>query len=262
MLRRTTCSDVFQNGSFSLPPDIFLRYLFWVPGWTPGGKSHNVVEPSCYCILLASLRVVCTKLPAVCQLLFRIPTLALVPEAVFNSSLCSSKYLLSAIICLSLQSRRQQFALCPPLSYGSMKSWFSSLFGFLLPVGTEWKFPNSLHVELKTRSLLSYYFSFLRKISPKQTSASNSLLFAEEQQTPAFPELTWMPNFLYFICRRPATAWLAKRFHVHTCDPNPRTWATKAECANLTAAPPGWLSYHFLESEISHLIFTIKKINK
>ena len=37
------------------------------------------------------------------------------------------------------------------------------------------------------------------------------------------PELTSMPSFLYFICGTPATAWLAKRCHVHTLDPN---WQT------------------------------------
>ena len=45
-----------------------------------------------------------------------------------------------------------------------------------------------------------------------------------------------MPIFLYFICGTPTTAWLAKRCHVRTRDPNQRTGAAEVERANLTCA--------------------------
>ena len=79
------------------------------------------------------------------------------------------------------------------------------------------------------------FFFFLRKISPELTTA-NPPLFAEE----ACPELTSVPIFLYFICGMPTTAWSAKQCYVRTRDPNQRTLGRReAECANLTAAPPG-----------------------
>ena len=62
-------------------------------------------------------------------------------------------------------------------------------------------------------------FFFLRKISP---------------------ELTSVPIFLYFICGTPATAWCAKRCHVHTGTGIGKPLAAEVERVNLTAAPPGW----------------------
>src|SRR3712207_299831 len=61
-------------------------------------------------------------------------------------------------------------------------------------------------------------FFFLRKISPELTTASPPFLLRKTG-----PELTSVPIFLYFICGTPTTAWLDKRCHVHTRDPNQRT---------------------------------------
>ena len=67
--------------------------------------------------------------------------------------------------------------------------------------------------------LFCFIYLFLRKISPELTSAANPPLFAMENWSWAKS----MPIFLYFICGMPATAWHAKRCHVHTQDPN---WQT------------------------------------
>ena len=48
-----------------------------------------------------------------------------------------------------------------------------------------------------------------------------------------------MHIFLYFICGTPATAWLDKQSVGPHQDPNRQTSDAEAECANLTAAPPG-----------------------
>ena len=48
-----------------------------------------------------------------------------------------------------------------------------------------------------------------------------------------------MPIFLYSLCGTPTTAWLDKQCHVRTWDPNREPRVTEAECANLTAVPPG-----------------------
>ena len=64
-----------------------------------------------------------------------------------------------------------------------------------------------------------------------------------------------MPIFLYSICGMPTTAWLAKRCHVHTQDPNRRTcepWASEAECVNSTTAPPGHPPNDFFNSSSSY----------
>ena len=53
------------------------------------------------------------------------------------------------------------------------------------------------------------------------------------------PELTSVSIVLHYICGMPATAWLDKRYHVRTRDPNQRTPGRWSRMANLTAAPPG-----------------------
>ena len=62
------------------------------------------------------------------------------------------------------------------------------------------------------------------------------------------PELTSVPIFLYFIHGTPTTAWHAKQCHaapgIWTCEPQ----AAEAECAHLTAAPPGWPLDCFLKA--------------
>ena len=52
-------------------------------------------------------------------------------------------------------------------------------------------------------------------------------------------ELTSLPIFLCFICGTTTTAWLAKRCHVHTRDPNQRTPGHWVEGANLATPPSG-----------------------
>ena len=47
------------------------------------------------------------------------------------------------------------------------------------------------------------------------------------------PELTSMPMFLYFICGTPATAWLAKWYHVCTQDPNQWTPGRRSRTCEL-----------------------------
>ena len=74
---------------------------------------------------------------------------------------------------------------------------------------------------------VSVNFFLLRKIS---------LLFLLRKTG---PELTSMPIFLYFICGTPTTAWLAKRCHVHTQDPNRQTPGCQGGRAHLIDVPPG-----------------------
>ena len=78
---------------------------------------------------------------------------------------------------------------------------------------------------------------FLRKISPDLTHLLPILLFLLGKTG---TELTSVPIFLYFICGTPATAWLDKRCHVHTQDPNLRTLGCEAEREHLTSASLGW----------------------
>ena len=61
-------------------------------------------------------------------------------------------------------------------------------------------------------------FFFLRKISLELTSATNPRLFFSLRKSD--PELISVPIFLYFTYGVPATAWLAKQWHVCTWDPN------------------------------------------
>ena len=76
---------------------------------------------------------------------------------------------------------------------------------------------------------------FLRKISPEVTSATNPLLFAEED----WPGANIVPIVLYFISGTPTTAWLASGAMsapgIHTGKP----LATEAERAHSTTAPLG-----------------------
>ncbi|XP_070086279.1 membrane-anchored junction protein isoform X6 [Equus caballus] len=53
------------------------------------------------------------------------------------------------------------------------------------------------------------------------------------------PELTSVPIFLYFICGTPATAWLAKRCHVRTQDPNQRTPGRRRRTCELNHCATG-----------------------
>ena len=64
-----------------------------------------------------------------------------------------------------------------------------------------------------------------------------------------------MPIFLYFIRRTPTIAWHARRCHVHTRELNWQTLGRQeAECANLTAAPPGRPISNFLMIVNNHVI--------
>ena len=53
------------------------------------------------------------------------------------------------------------------------------------------------------------------------------------------PELTSMPIFLYFICGTPTTAWLDKRYHVHTRDPNRQTPGCRSGMCTLNRCTTG-----------------------
>uniref|UniRef100_A0A9L0JRQ5 Uncharacterized protein n=1 Tax=Equus asinus TaxID=9793 RepID=A0A9L0JRQ5_EQUAS len=78
-----------------------------------------------------------------------------------------------------------------------------------------------VQLDVQTRCLTHCHWRFSRrKISPEPTSAANPALFLQRKTG---PELTSMPIFLYCICGTPTTAWLAKRCHDRTWDPNRRT---------------------------------------
>ena len=73
-----------------------------------------------------------------------------------------------------------------------------------------------------------------------------------------------MPIFLYFVCGRPTTAWLAKRCHVHTQDLNRRTpgrrsgtWELK-HCATRPAPRLTLFFYHIHRTVIPN---TLGKFN-
>ena len=79
-----------------------------------------------------------------------------------------------------------------------------------------------------------FFFFFLRKISPKLTSAASPLFLLRKTG----PELISVPIFLCFICGKHGLSSSAMSPPgIRT--PEPR--ATEAEYANLTAVPPGWL---------------------
>lgn len=72
LLRRTKCSGIFQNDSFSSPParqmheEIVLQCLLWESGRAPGSKSHVLWGPP---VTGSSWNfLVYTEPPAICQL--------------------------------------------------------------------------------------------------------------------------------------------------------------------------------------------------
>ena len=65
-----------------------------------------------------------------------------------------------------------------------------------------------------------------------------------------------MPIFLYFICGTPNTAWLAKRCHVCTWDPN---WQTLG-CQSRTCEPNHWAGPRSFYSDKLCLFFNSQQI--
>ena len=152
LLRRTRCSGVFQNGSFSFSPAGnrrgFFSYVYcgnlvellvvnFTIMWAlrPPWLSHPVVFNFQSCPPWASSDL-------------SIPVQIFLPQHWFPQQFrswvsaqvsCDSRY------CLSLQSRGQWFVLCALLSYGSKKNgWFFILFRFLLIVRMKWWLPSSI----------------------------------------------------------------------------------------------------------------------
>ena len=80
------------------------------------------------------------------------------------------------------------------------------------------------------------YFFISRKISPEPTSAANPPLFLLRKTC---PELTSVPILLCFLCGMPTTAWLAKRCHVRTRDPNWRTLCRRSRTCELKRCATG-----------------------
>ena len=85
-----------------------------------------------------------------------------------------------------------------------------------------------------TLACVYFILFFLRKISPERTSAPNPPLLLRKTG----PELTSVP-ILYFICGMPTTAWLAKRCHVRTWDPNRRTPGHQSGTCTLNCCATG-----------------------
>ena len=84
--------------------------------------------------------------------------------------------------------------------------------------------------------LFTYLFIFLlRKISPELTSATNSPLFAEE----GWPWANIHAHLPPLSMWNAATAWLAKRCHVHTWDPKWRTPARRSRMCELNRCAIG-----------------------
>ena len=101
--------------------------------------------------------------------------------------------------------------------------------------------------------IVLFLFFFPRKINPELTAA-NPPLFAEED----WPWANIRAHFLYFTCRTPTTAWLAKRCHARTWDPNRLTpGCREAEHTNLTAAPLGQAQFLLIFKNIELQIHKI-----
>lgn len=146
LLIRTEYSVVFQNGSFSPPPDGSNQFgggvpssLLWETGWTPGGKSLNIGGAPLWLGTLIAFNSqsyphwASSNLSITFQLFLSWYWFL---QWFLPLSLCPGKPGLPVVAYLSLQSWGPQFALCLPLSYGSYKScWFYSLFSFSLVLG-------------------------------------------------------------------------------------------------------------------------------
>ena len=81
-------------------------------------------------------------------------------------------------------------------------------------------------------------------ISPELTSTTNLLFLLRK----IGPELTSMHIFLYFIRCMPATAWLDKRWWVHTRDLNLRNPGHRSRARELTTTPLGQPLKYFSRS--------------
>lgn len=162
LLRRREYSEYFRMVSFPAPCEkqewIFLRYLLWEPGWTPGGIVTTLWGPlwlDWVLLEFLTLRIGHTVPPAFCQSPFGffVPKLSSL-RCFMLRALCSRK---PAFACQSFPFWEQQFALCLLLFYGLEKKkkncWFFSLFSFSL-VRTEWWLSSSFHVKLETGSPL------------------------------------------------------------------------------------------------------------
>ena len=123
-------------------------------------------------------------------------------------------------------------------------AWFYLLFIFKI----------RLFFLLISESSLYVLFFFLRKISPELTTA-NLPLFAEEDWPWANIHAR-LPLFYTWDAYHSMA--FAKRCRVRTQDPNQRTPGhQEAECAKLTAAPPGWpRPLYVLDINLSsHVVF-------
>lgn len=151
------CFGIFQNGSFPPSPAGSTRALFsnmnwkiWLSSWRQisqycGGPPNRV------CLDYLALWVVPSEPPAIGQ--WQVRFSCLVTGSHRGSASVSALVSWGSLYLPISPSWRQWFAVCPYLSYGSKKSYWSfSLFSFLL-VRMEWWLASSLHAEWETGSL-------------------------------------------------------------------------------------------------------------
>lgn len=147
--------------SLSTPPNVsHLLYTVWSSSWS---KSHKIVGPlyDWIPLELLTLRLFHTESPATHQLQFRFSCLALGSAGVSALCLCSCKLWLSVFAHLPHPSWGKQLDVSSPLLW-SKKTWFFSLFRFLLLLG--WQLPSSEHEEPETGSrlhIVSWKHSFI-----------------------------------------------------------------------------------------------------